>query len=56
MPIRGCTARHPSHERHRMKTRTSSRAARFEQIVRTLLGLLLLAAAAWAMLGGGASY
>ncbi len=39
-----------------MKARSSTRAARFEQIVRALLGLLLLAAAAWAMLGGGAPY
>jgi hypothetical protein len=40
----------------RMKTRSSARAPLLEQIVRTLLGLMLLAAAAWAVLGGGASY
>lgn len=39
-----------------MKTRSSARAALLEQIVRTLLGLMLLAAAAWAVLGGAASY
>ena len=34
-----------------MKTRISHRAARLEQIVRTVLGLMLLAAVAWAMVG-----
>jgi hypothetical protein len=35
-----------------MKIRISNRAAWLEQIVRTVLGLMLVAAVAWAMLGG----